>query len=197
VTVAGSDGKIPPQTQIRRWRDEAIEIVGLFSEDKTNSDVTLTLPQAVYAYDLRSRKDLGKTNRVAITLLPNRATFLAFCPDEVPEVKLTPDAAAVQMPGGALNAMLGIFSGPTPVVKRGTPLPFALSLPGAAGAHAFKVSAWLNGQELPRSAQVIVVGKEGARVIIPIAFDDPTGPCEVRATELFSNQTTTATVNVD
>jgi hypothetical protein len=109
-------------------------------------------------------------------VIPCRATFFALLPEKAPEPKLTLSETTA-VPGDVVTARL--------------------SVPGLSGLHALRIRAtapdgsaaeWLN--------QVVIVGRDGAEVPVPVALNDPAGEWTIRAIDLYTDRAATATLSV-
>ena len=161
--------------EITRWRSGPVQIVSLFRHAGQPEPARLTLPQAMYAYDLKQHKNLGKQQAFSLTITPYRAVFLALSP--APLQPATLQAAGAVARGGVQQVRV------------------ASALP--QGQQAVKLTVKLpGGAEADWADQVVVVGKAGATVAVPVAFNDPAGPWTVSATDLYTGQTTSAQFNV-
>ncbi len=132
---------------------------------------TLHLPQALYVYDLKARKDYGRQQAVSLTVTPYRALFYALSPQplQAVELKTAPEVASGSVQQVTVTSTL-------PEGRQAVKL--QVKLPDGA------VADWVD--------RVVVVDQQGAVVDVPVAFNDPQGSWTVSATELYTG--TAATV---
>ena len=175
VGLRSADGSRLRNIEVIRWDNDDIEIVALFREAGNRETATITLPEARFVYDLRTRKALGKTTSFQTDIIPCRATFLAICGTAVPQPKLTLTPATC---------------------RRGTVATATLSVPGAEGLHAFRVRARAGDMALDWLDRNVIAGAEPVEFPLPVAFNDPAGTYEVSAIELFTDVATTQTLTV-
>jgi beta-galactosidase len=158
-----------------RWMNGPVQIVSVFRHQGQAEAAKLKLPQAMYAYDLKGGKDLGKQQVVNFTITPYRAMFFALSPQPLKpvEVRVAPTAT----PGS---------------VQRVT---IAATVP--QGQQGVKVTVKLpNGAMADWAEEVVIANKRGATVDVPIALNDPTGKWTVLATDLYTGKTTSAQFSV-
>ena len=165
--VTGADGKKAENVEITRWLDGGIEIVSLLRKDGAKEDLTITFPATKFVYDLRSGKKQGPCRRLVTTLLPNRASFFVLMDRPAPDLQVSLDASAVQ-PGRTAQA--------------------TVSLPGAQGLHAVKMSVQAGGRHLDWQDRTLLVGTQPVTVDIPVAFNDPLGEYLIVFSDLFSGE---------
>ncbi len=175
LRVTDAAGKRTRGLEVTRWQDGAIQIISLFREAGRAEEATVTLPAVCSIYDLRNRKAVGASRSFTTTLLPSRASFFALTtrPAPRPEVRLSQATVA---PGAVAKV--------------------AVSVPGAEGLQAVRIRAQAQGAELEWLSRNLVVGERPQELDLPIAFNDPRGEVEISATELFTNQATTARLTV-
>lgn len=168
LSLRTAAGKPVRNCEIVRWLDGDIEIVALFREAGARESAVLVLPRARHVYDLRANKYRGKAAKVAVEIIPCRATFLALCPSELgpPRVSLSKAAAA---PGEVLVA--------------------SVAAPGVGGQVAVKLAlTGPDGTQADWLPQYVISGPRGAQVSFPVAYNDPRGRWLLTATELFSGK---------
>lgn len=164
-------GKPVRNCEIVRWLDGGIEIVALFREAGAREEAALILPQARHVYDLRAGKYRGRTGKVAVEIIPCRATFLALCPAQLAAPRVTVSRLAAA-PGEVLTA--------------------TVAAPGAGGEVAVKLALTKpDGTKADWLPQYVISGPKAAQVSIPVAYNDPKGRWALAATELFSGVTST------
>jgi hypothetical protein len=165
--VAGRDGKKAENVEITRWLDGGIEIVSLLRKDGVQEEVAISLPGKKYVHDLRARKTYGPCSRFGATLLPNRASFFVLSDKALPEPQISLNSPTVQ-PG--MTALVDI------------------SVPGALGLHAVKMSVHTGERHLDWHNRTLLVGVQPVRVEIPVAFNDPAGEYRIEFNDLFTNK---------
>ena len=164
------------RVETARWRTGDTDLVALFRQSGQPESATVFLPQARHVYDLRRRQYLGQVESFQTQIVPSRATFFA----------LTPTRA------GPARLLLAENT-----TRRGQVVKASVSVPGAGGTRAVKVSVWgPDGQEAEPFRQVLMVGEAGASCWLPIAYNDPTGRWTVKFVELFTNEATTVPLHV-
>jgi len=185
ITVTDASGRPVRDTEVIRWRGRGVDFLALLGGK--NEKVQISLPRPQHVYDLRERAYLGLRATFAVHKLPTRATFVALSP-----VKLS--AARVEPGPGR--------------IRRGEQLGVRLSYPASRARHAARVQVFgPNGAHAEWFDAVVVVepqrqspahtgaGKsaaQGAEITLPIAHNDPTGAWTIRATDLYTGDTTEA-----
>ena len=169
--------------RVQRWQNGDYQIVGFFrqvdSEQRRGSCIPDSAkwpvsPQRAasgrgyapppWAYDIKNGLEVGQANWFIVPVDPGRAVFYAMLPGPLP-------AMAVDMPQTA---------------RRGAPLRIKLSVPEARGLHAIKIRARQpDGVPAKFWEQTVQVGKTPIDVVLPLAFNDPTGEWTITMTDLF------------
>jgi hypothetical protein len=161
--------------EVTRWQNGPVQIVSVFRHAGSPEPAVLRLPEAQYVYDLKARKGLGKQQTVSLTLTPYRAQFYAFSPQPLKPAAL--EATPTVAPGGVGE--------------------LTLTAALATGQQAVKIEVKLpDGRLSDWHDAVVVVDGRGAKVAVPVAFNDPPGRWTVSATELYTGKTTTARFRV-
>jgi len=175
LRMLDADGGRLRNIEAVRWVNGDCELLALFREMGNGEPATVVLPEARHIYDLRNRKYLGETDRFTTEVIPARASFFAVCerPVRPPQVTVEPVA-----------------------VERGQVASASISVRGAEGLYAFKLTGSAAGGEMDWLDQVVIAGAEPVQVSIPVAFNDPAGEYRITARELFSNQEFAATLRV-
>jgi len=157
--------------ELTRWQNGQIEIISLFRFDGGTDQALLKLPEPRHVYNLRSGKDLGRTNSLTVPILPYRATFLVLAPDPAPDVKLKLSTAQA---------------------TRGQVVRMTATVPQAAGLHAVRVRVKTpDGQAAEWLNRELMVSDQGQGCDLPVAFNDTIGRWTVEATDLYTQKTTT------
>ncbi len=170
-----ADGDRLRNIEVTRWQDGDIQIVSLFRQSGSRETATVVLPAARHVYDLRTGEHLGETARFQAEVVPCRAGFFALTglPVATPDLRVEPASPA-----------------------RGTVATASISVAGAEGLHAFKVTARAGDAPLDWLDQVVIAGAEPVEFAVPLAYNDPAGEYTITARELFSRGDTSTTVNV-
>lgn len=175
IALKDEKGKRLRNVEVIRWKDGDMELIALFRQGGAKETAQVALPRDFYVYDLRSRKALGKVATFTTTVLPNRASFFALCPQAAPAPELRLESETLS---------------PGKVVK------VNLSVPGASGLHAFRIRVTSGKQDLDWHNQILLAGKEPVSFDLPIAYNDPVGAYEISAVDLFTNKATVRRVVV-
>lgn len=161
--------------EITRWRNGPVQIVSLFRHSGEPEQAVVRLPRALYAYDLKNHRDLGKQQSFPVTITPYRAMFFALSPAPLEPVTLTTPASATR--------------GSVPRVQLTSGLP--------QGQQAVKVTVKLpDGTPADWVEAVALVDRAGASVDLPVAFNDPVGNWTVAVTDLYTGKTNSARLSV-
>ena len=138
------------------------------SNKRFDSPVTasVTLPDAMYLYDVRGAKALGPKRRVTVTVNPYEPVILAACPEALAELEVkAPDE-----------------------VKRGSTMQLGFSVPNAQAAvdviHV-EVRDPQGETVLSYSGNVFVSQGHGTKTI-PFAFNDAEGKWTIQVHDLLS-----------
>ncbi len=174
--LTDGNGRHLRNVEVTRWRNGPTQIVSIFRHSGLARPAIWRLPQAVYVYDLKNRKALGKRRTIRFTVTSSRAMFFALSPRELAPISLKAAAAAV---------------------ARGDVQSIRLAAPMAQGLRAVKLQVRLpNGAAADWIDSVALVGRQGAAVDVPVAFNDPKGTWTVTATELCTGRSATAQFQV-
>jgi len=192
IVCTAPDGGALPLTEARVWQDGDALVFGLWRQmqcawfgPKSGTagglpvPVRIVLPAPRHVYDLRARKYLGSVSRLDVQLRWGRASFFLALPYEIKglEVSLSPQAPP---PGATVTASIRLRIRPS-----------------AAERHAVWVEVTdPQGQRPFWGQQVVLLERGGAKVPLPVAYNDSPGRWRLKATELFSNQSAEATWTV-
>ncbi|MEN6645464.1 MAG: beta-galactosidase trimerization domain-containing protein [Armatimonadia bacterium] len=173
--LTGAKGRLR-NVEVTRWRSGDTEIVSFFRHAGEAEPAKIGLGKALQAYDLKSRKDLGKVQSLSLGITPYRAQFFVLSPQPLAPLAVSVDKAAVA-PGTVVEAKLA---------------------PGLrTGAQAARVQVKLpDGTMADWLDDVLVADGKAATIAIPVAFNDPKGTYTVVATEVATGKATTATFAV-
>jgi hypothetical protein len=169
------EGRRMRNVETIRWKNGDMQIVALFRHEGEDGTAELVLPQTVHVFDLRARKTLGRTQRFPVEVLSQRATFYALYPGDLPETEVRVTPAAVTRGE----------------VARGT-----IRVPQAAGLHAFRISVASSAGPQEWHDQIVLAGDERVGFDLPVAWNDPSGPLQVSAVDLFTDAPTEAQFRV-
>jgi hypothetical protein len=166
---------------VQRWRDGGYEIVSLFRENgsaggdgrwaQVDCRESAAAPEQRHLYDIRHRQPVGRMHPGWFwihDILPGRAGFYVVMPHACPPPRLELPKSAAQ----------------------GTVVKGKLSVPGASGRHAIRITGTLpDGTTAEWVAQTVIVGKDPVEVAIPVAHDDPAGSWSLMLTDSFTDDT--------
>jgi hypothetical protein len=159
---------------VSRWQNGNASLFSLFRTGGEPSTVQVLLPRDAAVYDLRQQRLVTRGRSFTTEIVPNRASFFAVLPAAAPVARL--QVAATAPPGSVVTA--------------------TAQVPNAAGFHALRIRVRAAGQPLDWLDRNLIVGQEPATFRLPLAYNDPTGPYEIQATDLFTGKTTTAALHV-
>ncbi|HKO08426.1 MAG TPA: alpha-amylase family protein, partial [Alphaproteobacteria bacterium] len=189
--LEGSDGKPISDVESYLFHDGRVSILALLRDapaaegDKgagtvgasESEKILLELPHSSFVYDLRTRKQLGATTRLALGLTPYEPAILAISDDALPVPTIT---APVRLALGETAE-----------------LPFALSAPTPAARHVFHVEIIGPGGNLvPAYSGNLPAPGGSASMPLPLALNDAAGKWQVRVTDYPSGQTAEAEISV-
>ena len=141
-------------------------------------NIILELQQSSYVYDLRAKKPLGETNRLAFTLNPYEPTILAIS-----------DTA---LPLPTIRAPAHLALGET------AELNFALAAATPAAHDIFHVEViGPGGNVVPYYSGNLVAHGGRASMPLPLALNDSAGSWHVRVTDFPSGQSAIQAISVD
>lgn len=173
--LTNAQGERLRNVETERWMNGPVQVLSVFRHQGQPEPATLTLPAAIYAYDLKNHKDLGKQQAFNFTITPYRAQFFALSPQPLKPVELKPAPSVA--PGGLQRVTV------------------TATLP--AGQQAVRVQVKLpDGSSADWIDRVVVADRKGATVDVPVAFNDPKGTWTVSATDLYTNKTTSTQFSV-
>lgn len=157
--------------ELKRWRSGRNELISLQPPDSEELQLQVTLPEERHVYCLRTRQALGRTRTFRTALSGHRPNLYALLDSPIPPIR-------VRLEGEP---------------RRGAPLTVSVSIPGATGAHGVKLTLLEpGGREADWFREVFTAGTEAEEFFIPLAWNDPPGEWTIRATDVFSGETTTA-----
>jgi len=175
VQIKGADGLRARHVEVIRWQNEGIQILSLFREGGGEAEeVTVQLPERSVVYDLRTGKYLGKRSAITAAIRPNRASWYALMAGRVPK-------ARIELADGAVA---------------GTVVPVRVSVPGAAGLHAFRVNVRHRGQALPQFARNLVAGRKPVEFVLPMALSDGVGTYTVSVEDRYTGEVVSKAVQL-
>ncbi|MGB2823331.1 MAG: hypothetical protein WBF17_20280, partial [Phycisphaerae bacterium] len=190
--------KIPffPNVKVQRWRNGDYQIVGFFRQTDTGMRYGTFIPDCEkwpvspqrkaggrpYApypcvYDIKNGLTVGRPGWFITQISPGSASLYALLPEPLPPLSaIVPKKA-----------------------RLGTPVVVKVAVPKARGLHAIKLRALTpDGQPAKFWDQSVLVGKGPKEIVLPMAWNDPTGEWTITLTDLFSPETEQAvTVSVE
>ncbi len=175
LSLNDASGQRLRNVEITRWMNGQVQIVSVFRHKGQPEPAKLSLPQAMYAYDLKNRKTLGKLGTIGMTITPYRAMFFALSPEPLAPVSLNVSPSVI--PGGVQRVRIA-----SAMPKGQQAVSVQVTLPDGA------VADWVDS--------VTLVDRQGATVDVPVALNDPKGTWTVNATELYTGRTTTTKFSV-
>jgi hypothetical protein len=176
VELRAAGGRRLRNVETTRWLNGPVQVVSVFRHAGDAETASLHLPQARHVYDLKAGKALGRRQVVELTLTPYRAQFFALSPEPLAAVELR----AVRK------------------VSRGTVQRVTLTSALPEGRQAVRVRVELpDGQAADWLPQVVMAGREGATLDVPVALNDPRGTWTVHATELYTGKSTRESFKVE
>jgi beta-galactosidase len=182
------EGRGPARgVQVYRWQTGLSELVCLlprydrtwypevghdFSRNLPLRRTVVRLPEKRHVYELKSGQYLGERDHFPAALYPGRASVYALLTYRVPPVRLR---LPEDMPRRGEKAELTV----------------ALDLPRyGAALHAVKLTAQSPDGRRPWWLERVIILRDGvARVKLPIAHDEQPGRWTLKATELYTGQT--------
>jgi hypothetical protein len=193
-TLADANGKPVVGIETQQFRNGGVTIVALHEnpqmrvnelgppEFKSNERfekpraLRLDLPDALYAYDVRAGKALGRVKQVTFTLDPWEPCIYAFSRVPLPEMRMAAPAR----------------------LARGADGRFGLSLAGTpAAAHVLHVEVVdPSGKAAAHYSGNLLAPGGNASKLLPLAVNDAAGKWQVAVRDVLSGQTRTATVEV-
>jgi hypothetical protein len=161
--------------EITRWTNGPVQIVSVFRHQGTPEPARVSLPRPMHVYDIKARRDLGRTQSFELTITPYRAMFFALSP--APLAPVTLEAAPTVAPGSV------------------QPVRITSALP--QGQQAVRVQVDLpHGGKADWIAPVALADAKGLTVAVPVALNDPSGTWTVHATDVYTGKTARAAFTV-
>lgn len=194
--VTDESGGHPVGVETHVFRNGGATIIGLLTNPQLRVDelgppefksndrfakvrtVKLTLPVEMYVYDVRAGKGLGLQKQISVTLNPYEPAIYALTSTAFSDFDVS---APVRLTRGS-SARVGL----------------GLVHKSPAATHQFHVDVIDPGGKVVDyySGNVIATGGRAVK-LIPFAFNDSRGNWKLRATDLLSGQTKSATVILD
>ncbi len=174
VPVTRPDGAPLRNVEVTRWQNGDAVLLALFGTYE--GDACVRLPEARYVYDLKQHRYLGDVQEFTTALRPNRASLFALQPNPAGAPELTASQSSVN-PGDRIEAAIRVVH------------------PGSKQAVQVRL-ADPDGNVVPWFHKVVIGGERPVSVTVPFAFNDLPGEWTFRATDLFSNETAEATLNL-
>ncbi|NOY79823.1 MAG: hypothetical protein GXP31_02340 [Kiritimatiellaeota bacterium] len=176
IELTDEKGRRLRNVEVTRWMNGPLQIVSVFRHKGRSEPARMKLPNAMYAYDLKMPKPLGKQREFLLSITPSRAIFFVLSPQRLDPVSL--EVSPSVMPGGVQRVRI---SSRRPQGRRAVKV--QVTLPDGATADWFD--------------SIALVGGHSATVTVPVAFNDPKGTWTIRATELCTGRTKTVRFRVE
>jgi hypothetical protein len=139
--------------------------------------LNLRLPQAMYLYDTRQQKSLGRMEKISLTLSPYEPIILAASPIALPQLQIN---APTRTTRGA-SVRLGVSCDSSP-----------------AAAHIFHLEVRDPTGKLIRHYSENVIGDDrSAMKLLPFAYNDLPGTWTLHVRDMISGQTVDHEIAVD
>jgi hypothetical protein len=168
------NGEHPEGVELTRWKKGDVELIALLGEE--TKELRVTLPEARHVYNVKTKESLGSVAEFSVRLQKARASFFAILPE------------AAQSP----TIDFGISDS-----AQGAVLTPSITVPGPTGPRALKLQ--LNGpddrQATWLAAHIVIEDGQG-KVTIPFALNDPRGEWTLRAEDILTGISTTATITL-
>ncbi|KPK49745.1 MAG: hypothetical protein AMK72_03765, partial [Planctomycetes bacterium SM23_25] len=181
--------KIPyfPNVKVQRWRSGDYQIVAFFRQTDTGMRYGTFIPDCEkwpvspqrkaggrpyaprpWVYDIKNGLTVGQPTWFITQINPGSPSLYALLPGPLPPLPVIAPKSA----------------------RRGGPIVVRVSVPKARGLHAVKLRARTpDGKRAKFWKQSVLVGKEPKEVVLPLAWNDPTGEWTITLTDLFSPET--------
>jgi hypothetical protein len=187
LSVTGTSGEAVSDAEIRVLRNGGVMIAALLRDlpnaagraasPASPESAVATFPDAVYAYDLRERRALGRSRQFAVTLDPAAPTLLALSGTPLPEPTISGPARLRLGETAALRfGLAGETSAAIDVLH--------LDVVDPAG----KTVSQYSGNILAPGGQ--------AEGVLPLALNDPPGLWTLRITDLLSGRSRQMAIEV-
>lgn len=172
VQLRNARGQRLRNVEITRWTNGPVQIVSVFRHAGSVEPATMLLPEAMYVYELKTRRAYGKKQNVSFSLTPYRAQFFVLSPVPLapPQIKA---AWPVVAPGSLQRLHL---SSSLPEGQQAVKL--VLKMPDGG------IADWIR--------PVVIVDKRGVSVDVPVAFNDARGVWAIHAVDLYSGKSSSA-----
>jgi len=176
LSVLDAGGKRLRNVELTRWRNGRYEIVSVFRYHGAAEPARIVFDRDVQLHDLKARRDLGHGRSFPLAITPYRAQMLVVTNRKAPAVEVATGQDTV---------------------SRGELLTGSVTVPRSRGLHAVKLQVTMpDGAPAQWLDQVILTDRKGAQVVLPVAFNDPTGVWRVNATDLLPSPTATCQFTV-
>jgi hypothetical protein len=167
--------------EVVRFTDGKISYVALVRDNRIPGlqpeDVTISLPQSLNVYDMRAKESLGRTASIQTQLLPGEPKVYAMFPYVVQGLSIVPKLAKVEA-GDMVEFELSLDSGGS----------------DRTGSHCFRIELFApSGEPLEHYAQNLLCDRSSVTATIPLALNDPPGEWTIRATDVASGCSQSAT----
>lgn len=163
---------------MRRFRNGALQLVGVVRETETAQAPALKLARPAYVYDTRSGKLLGKTDTIALLTTGPKNRVFAILPQAA-------GAPTIQAPAAA---------------QRGMAITLKINFAAAGGDPAGRIlrlqALRPDGAEAMAYRSYLTMQGEQAATMLPWAWNDPAGRWTLRVTDVATGQSAAAKVTV-
>ncbi len=181
VTV---DGRPIDSCELVRFTDGAIRYVALVRDHHVAGmaaeDATVEFSEAAQVYDIRAKQSLGRVARVTTRIDPGEPKVYALLPHAVESIAIVPNALTARPGAPALFRVTLDLHGNQP-----------------AGRHCLRIEvAGPDGSPLRHYAKNVPTEALATQVSIPLALNDAEGTWQLRATDVASGQTCSASLVV-
>lgn len=167
-------GVYPKGLEVTRWHNGDVQLIALLGDADRN--VAVTLPEARYVYDIKTKESPGQTREFTASLRKARASFYALLPNEAqpPQVTLQPAGAG---PGTVVTAKI--------------------TTPGGNAARAVKLRLIDPAGEQADWLVDHTVTQDGrGSATIPFALNDPEGSWTLAAEDVLTGTENTYSIEL-
>ncbi len=175
VFSADEAAQHPSGVEVTLWRDGDTELLALLSEH--TGDVTVTLPEGRYVYDIKANKHMGLTETFTVPLQKSRARLYALLPEAVTDVVID---FSVPKDEGGMTRKVGI------------------SVPDMSGAGVVQLTLRQpDGSPAPWMPNRVLTENGVGTVTIPFGINPAKGTWVLETTDLLSGVTATRKIDLE
>jgi beta-galactosidase len=165
-------GEAVGSSEIVRFRDGRLQYVSIVRdnhlEDVKPEEVEIRFPLEAQAYDVRAKQPLGWTQFVRTTLVPGDPKIYALLPYSIESVKVRPAAGQFRTGKVASFDLAMEVNGRQPM-----------------GRHCLRIElVGPDGKPVRHYARNVLTENAVTTVSVPLAFNDPAGTWQLRATDV-------------